>query len=133
MKFPYFKLDKNLQRPIVPLVVKAQGKEAKYFAMIDSGADINLFHAEIADLLGIDVRSGDQGKVSGITQGESEPFYTHPVTLNIGGWDFETEVGFMPKLSHNGHGLLGQNGFFDLFSKVSFSKAKHEIELTTKK
>lgn len=110
MKFPYFKLDKNIRRPIIPLVVKAHGKEVKYFSLVDSGADLNLFHGEIAELLNIDLKSGKKGKISGITEGESQSFFVHPVVLNIGGWDFETEAGFMPHLSRNGHGLLGQNG-----------------------
>lgn len=43
-----------------------------------------------------------------------------------------TEVAFMLNLSKNGHGLLGQNGFFDLF-KISFDKKKEEIELKENK
>jgi len=130
MKFPYFTLAKNLKRPIIPLVVKANGKEVKYFGLVDSGADLNLFHGEVAELLDIDIQSGKAGQISGITSGESQQFFVHSVVLNIGGWDFKSEVGFMPKLSRNGHGLLGQIGFFNLFKKVSFSKNKHEIELT---
>lgn len=133
MKFDYFKLNAEVRRPIIPLIVKSKGKEVKYFALVDSGADLNLFHAEIAELLGIDLESGRKGSIHGITQGESQVFYVHPVVINVGGWDLETEVGFMPKLSRNGHGLLGQYGFFDLFNKVSFSKRKDEIEITPAK
>jgi hypothetical protein len=38
------------------------------------------------------------------------------------------KVGFMPSLSKNGHGLLGQYGFFDLYS-IKFDLLKGEIEL----
>jgi hypothetical protein len=133
MKFSYFQLGSGIRRPIIPLIVKANGKEVKYFALVDSGADLNLFHGEIAELLGIDLDSGAEGKISGITEGEAQKFFVHPVTVNVGGWDFETEVGFMPRLSRNGHGLLGQKGFFDLFNKVSFSKKNHVIELAPNK
>ncbi len=35
----------------------------------------------------------------------------------------------MPDLAPNGHGLLGQTGFFDLFSFVKFERPKGTIEL----
>jgi len=38
------------------------------------------------------------------------------------------EVGFMPDLSKSGHGLLGQYGFFNLYT-VKFDLLKGEVEL----
>jgi hypothetical protein len=35
----------------------------------------------------------------------------------------------MPDLAPNGHSLLGQSGFFDLFSFVKFERPKGTIEL----
>ena len=37
-----------------------KGKEIPYFGLIDSGADINLFHAEIAELLGLKLEAGEK-------------------------------------------------------------------------
>lgn len=79
-------------------------------------------------MLGIDIKSGKHGQVSGITQGETQAYYVHPVTISVGGWKYKTEVAFMPTLSQNGHGLLGQRGFFNLFT-VKFDYSKQEIEL----
>lgn len=103
-------------------------KSIRYYALIDSGADINIFHGEIADLLGIDLKSGKHGQVSGVTHGETQVYYVHRVTISVGGWKYETDVAFMPTLSQNGHGLLGQNGFFNLFT-VKFDYSKQDIEI----
>jgi len=103
-------------------------KSIRYYALIDSGADINIFHGEIADLLGINLKNGERGEVSGITQGETQAYYIHSVTISVGGWKYKTKVAFMPTLSQNGHGLLGQHGFFNLFT-VKFDYSKQDIEL----
>lgn len=128
MKFPYKKLASGISRPIIPIEVIHAEKSIRYYALIDSGADMNVFHAEIADILGIDVESGKEGQISGITQGETQKYYIHPITISIGGWRHKTTAAFMPTLSKNGHGLLGQNGFFDLFT-VKFDYLKQDIEL----
>ncbi|MBI3458871.1 retroviral-like aspartic protease family protein [Candidatus Azambacteria bacterium] len=128
MKFPYKKLSSGISRPIIPIEVVYREKALGYYALIDSGADINVFPAEIADLLGIDIKKGKRGEISGITQGEVQVYYTHPIIINVGGWKYKTSAAFMPTLSKNGYGLLGQNGFFNLF-KVKFDHSKQEIEL----
>jgi hypothetical protein len=130
MKFCYKKLSSGVLRPIVPIGLSFRSKSIKYFAVVDSGADICLFHSEIAGILGINIEDGEEGSVGGITQGEIQQYYIHPVTLSVGGWDFPTKVGFMPTLSKLGYGLLGQRGFFDLFKSVKFEfdGSKGEIE-----
>lgn len=128
MKFPYKKLFSGVSRPIIPIEVLNGEKSLRYYALIDSGADINIFPAEIAEILGINVKSGKKGKISGVTQGETQDYYIHPITISVGGWKYKTEAAFMPTLSQNGHGLLGQKGFFNLFV-VKFNQPKQEIEL----
>jgi len=132
MKYRYYKLAKDVERPIIPLEISNGDTKVRYFGLIDSGADINIFHSEIAEILGIDLEKGIKGSVSGITHGESQSYYIHPINLSIGGWKYETVAAFMPTLSKNGHGLLGQAGFFDLFRKVAFNFNKKEIELVQK-
>lgn len=128
MKFPYKKLSTGISRPIIPVDVFYKGKLIKYFALIDSGADINIFQKEIGDILGIDIESGRHGMVTGVVQADAQDYFIHPVTIQVGGWKYNTEVAFMPNLSKNGHGLLGQKGFFNLFI-IKFDNLKQEIEL----
>jgi hypothetical protein len=129
MKFPYTRLPNKIKRPIIRIAIEHKGKEIPYFGLIDSGADINIFHSELAELLGLDLEAGEKQYVAGVVEGERRPYYVHKVSLKIGGWRHENvRVGFMPSLSKNGHGLLGQYGFFDLYS-VKFDLPKGEIEL----
>lgn len=100
-----------------------------YEVLVDSGADICLFHADIGELLGIDIAKGRPQEVFGVG-GKASIFYLHPVMIEVGGLSFEIEAGFMPSVS--GHmmryGLVGQRGFFDKFV-VKFDLRKEEIEL----
>ena len=86
----------------------------------------------IRPIIKIDVKSGRKSEVGGITEGEKQFYYLHEVVLNVGDWNFPTKVGFMPKLSKLGYGLVGQKGFFDLFRSVNFDFNKGDIELKTK-
>jgi len=132
MRFPYkkFKLSDGTEilKPIIPIGLLFNGKSIRYEALIDSGADFNIFNAEIGELLGINIRSGKEMKFSGIA-GEPFPVYLHYLTLDIGGWQYEIETGFSYEISPYGFGILGQKGFFDLF-RIRFILSKGVIELT---
>ena len=97
---------------------------------MDSGADFCIFDAEIGELLGIDVKSGEKQMVGGIT-GVMEPYYIHPLTIRAGGWAHNIKAGFLPNISKLGYGVVGQKGFFDNFV-VKFELLKEEIELKPK-
>lgn len=132
MKFPYYKFRDGLNRPVIQIEVCCNDKKTPYYTLIDSGADMNLFHSELAEILNIDIEKGVKRNVGGINHGESQVYYVHQVTLCVGGWKYETTVGFMPSLSKNGYGVLGQTDFFNLFKRVSFDFNKKEIELIQK-
>ena len=51
MKFKYKKYGQNTLRPVIDLKVKFANKEIRYHALVDSGADFCLFHAEVAEVL----------------------------------------------------------------------------------
>jgi len=131
MQFPYkkFKLadGTELLKPIIPIGLLYNGKFVRYEALIDSGADFNIFNAEIGELLGIDIQSGKKVKFSGI---DGEPFdvFLHNLTLEIGGWQYKIVAGFSYQISPYGFGILGQKGFFDLF-RIRFIFAKGIIEI----
>lgn len=117
MKFPYTRFPNGIKRPIIRIAIEHNGKQLPYFGLIDSGADINLFHGELAALLGLNLEAGEKHSVGGVVDGERREYYVHRVSLKVGGWTHPNlRVGFMPSLSKNGHGLLGQYGFFDLYS-----------------
>ena len=127
MKFSYKKLAAGILRPIIPLEIRHGGNSIRYEALVDSGADMNIIPGELAEPLGIIAESGRKATVSGIT-GEGLPYYIHDVTIHIGGWPYEVEMGFMPEMPPFGYGVVGQRGFFEHF-KITFNHRKAEIEL----
>lgn len=135
-EFPLLKpspvLGNSILRPIIPIKISVKGRTAKYDALIDSGADFCIFHAEIAEYLGIDVQSGLREVFSGVEDSVGAEAYFHELTLTIGDKNIKTLMGFSYDIADHGYGLLGQKGLFDKFL-VKFNFSEKEIELTPKK
>lgn len=62
MKFKYKKLAPGLIRPIIPITLHYHNQSVTYEALVDSGADMSMFPAQIGELLGIDIKSGQKGE-----------------------------------------------------------------------
>jgi hypothetical protein len=58
---------KMVWRPIIPVILMKGKKLVGYEALIDSGADHNVFHADLARILGIKITSGKGRKIFGIS------------------------------------------------------------------
>lgn len=128
MKFRYKNIAPGVNRPIVPITLRyGNSSPISYSILIDSGADICIFDAQIGQLLGIDIYSGEKGFVSGIT-GTREPYFIHEVKLTIGGKSIVIKAGFMFNPGSDWYGIVGQKGFFDQFT-VKFDYSKKEIEI----
>jgi hypothetical protein len=127
VKFRYKKFGPGILRPIIPIGVEYEGSVLMYEVLVDSGADICIFDAEIGEALGLDIESGARQDVAGLT-GVSESYFIHEVTLRVGGHPYRVRVGFMSSMGQYGHGIVGQIGFFDRYI-VKFDYAKEEIEL----
>ena len=94
MKFDYFKIDlpqrseffgHSILRPIIPICISASKKKIDYAALIDSGADFCIFDAELAEYLGIDVRSGRKELFGGVQNSSPSEGYLHEVTVSRNG------------------------------------------------
>jgi hypothetical protein len=142
MRFEYKRYDLErgapIERPVIPIVlrnVRDPGTPAiAYEALVDSGSDRNIFPAEIADLLGIDVTNDPTAVryVGGVVADVRRPVYFHPIEIEVGGLGgpaFMTTAGFMSEFSKGGYGLLGRNGFFGEFNFVKFKDAEHVVEI----
>lgn len=127
MKFKYKKYGPGIIRPVIPVEIEYQNRSVSYEVLVDSGADFCIFDAQIGSALGIDVENGDRGEVWGIT-GIQEYYFIHPITIRVGGWPYKIRAGFLPNIARMGYGVVGQNGFFNLFA-VKFDLVKEEIEL----
>lgn len=130
MVVKYTTLDSSFERPYAEITIGHQGNEEPYLALVDSGADINVFSASLANDLGINLKNGRPLSVRGAT-GESETFYMHPITINVAGVAFETEAAFADIPHLELAGLAGQRGFFDQF-RITFDFEALEFELSPK-
>lgn len=101
----------------------------RYEVLVDSGADICIFHSEAGEALGLDIPKGKPREVFGVG-GKASLYYLHEVEIEVGGWAHKIEAGFMPDISGKRmpYGIVGQKGFFDNFV-VQFNLKKEEIEL----
>src|SRR3989344_4134342 len=121
---------KPYKRPIIPITLRHEGNSIKYLALIDSGADFNIFDSEIADILKIDLSKLKEVKFSGINKdAEATGRYTG-VTLGIEKFMFESPVIFSDQIPSFGCGILGQQGFFNHF-RIKFDYKKSDIQLRT--
>lgn len=137
MKFSYFKFPlpqrssffgASILKPIIPVELSIGGKKLRYAALIDSGADFCILDGAVGEYLGINVRSGLREMFGGIQNRGGAEAFLHKVTLNVGGWNYTTIVGFSYDIAEHGFGILGQKGFFDIFV-VKFDLLREKIEL----
>src|SRR5712692_7581673 len=89
MKFDYLKQpfvalpnQPYISRPLIPIRILHEQKEAELFALVDSGADISLFHLDIARDLGIDLSSADTMIFGGIAEAEVKAYMT-PIQIQV--------------------------------------------------
>lgn len=132
MDFPYIQFNKFTKRPIIPIIVKNEDKAIKYDVLVDSGADYNLFHAEIAEVIGIKVKKGKPSKFYGVGAEKGLHAWIHTVGLFVPGeGTILVPVAFSYDISDKGHGLLGQLGFFDNFV-VRFDNRENKVSVKLK-
>lgn len=126
MKFPYRKYD-VFYKPVVPVIFKVLEKSLQYPVLIDTGSDISIVHAEIAEQLGLKLDNGQKYSFGGIG-GQGEGFIHH-VDLEIGGIIFyDIPVVFSDCIAAFGFGILGHEGLFDRIRLiVEFHKKEFEL------
>ena len=138
MQFPYekypadpnkaFPEKKSVLRPVIPIgIIGDSGKIYNYAALIDSGADHNIFHAEIGELIGLDIKSGKPLDFWGVT-GEKQKAFFHHIEIVIGGHRHKIYCGFVYDFKNLAYGILGQDDFFKLYA-ILFDLPKEKIEL----
>ena len=127
MKFSYKKYGPGVLRPVIPIEVVYKNLSVPYEVLVDSGADFCIFDAQIADIFGVDLESGEKNEVAGIT-GVNAPIYFHNIVIKVGGWPFKIRAAFLREIGRFGYGIVGQKGFFDIFT-VKFDFLKEQIEL----
>jgi Aspartyl protease len=133
MQFDYQKRP-VLTDPVAPWVIKPylritlshNSSSVELDALIDSGADVSIFHASLAKALGLDVEAGLQQHFRGIS-GEPIPSYFHTLQLQVMGLSpIQVAVAFTD--SPGVVALLGQADFFQAH-QIKFERYKERIEI----
>ncbi|MBI4980702.1 retropepsin-like domain-containing protein [Candidatus Woesearchaeota archaeon] len=124
MKYKYSFFDGELL-PIVPIILKGKVEEVELKAYIDTGASYCLFHADIAEIIGIKLEEGDLTEMV-LGDGNIIRIYLHKVPVSIGEHKFTALVGFSKGLGIK-FNIIGRKGIFDKFV-ISFNEKDKEIE-----
>jgi hypothetical protein len=137
MKFAYkkyFASSGTLRRPVIAIEVKnpLNERHTRYEVLVDSGSDICIFDTQLGEVIGFAFGKHNQtGKVRGIT-GTPQDVYGEQIEIIVGGQSWTIDAYFMKLSKGSRYGVVGQEGFFDLFM-VKFDLLKEEIELKPRK
>jgi predicted aspartyl protease len=118
---------KTIYRPYALVKLGNENKWSKNFikALIDSGADYNVFPSSFADEIGIDCVKGELQKITGVG-GLSIDTYVHFVRIKVENKEFETVVQFGKDIQTP---LLGREGFFNYFDYAKFNVKRRFLEM----
>ncbi len=104
------------KRPLIPIMLRFNKTDVGTLALIDSGADFNIFHADLAKPLGLDLSKLKEIEFGGIKKQNGQcKGYLAVIEIGVGGNFYNCAVLFSKDISDNGYGILGQIGFFDQF------------------
>lgn len=135
MKFEYKKQPdfRNPQkpwtsRPFIPVRLFHNNSRFEVYALVDSGADVCLFHVSIGEAIGINVKAGERQEFHGIEGKGGIDVYFHSIKLQIIGTSEKIVVraGFIDSKSVSA--ILGQQDFFDNYH-IAFKKDKEVVEI----
>ncbi len=129
----------NDEIPLLEVIVTNPDNNRKvaYTALLDSGAFMNVFHSDIAHILGIDLSKikrvlefGGVGTQSSSLKGK--PYIVNLMVAQKGkNHSFDSYVLFSEDINPKGDPLLGRQGFIDQFTKVELSLGISSFFLST--
>jgi|SRR3989344_7224311 len=125
MVFPYQKSDSEFY-PVIKLSLIYQEIKLVIESLVDSGANISIFGADVAKSLGVDIESGKRIHLSGV--GGKIAGFEHVVEMEIADVRFSSKVIFSReyRVSFN---LIGREGVFNKFT-ICFDEKKRQLKLT---
>lgn len=119
-EFDYVRIG-NKFFPIIPFLVKADKEFVPVNALVDSGATISLFNADVGRALKLDIEKGEKFYPTGISG--KILTYLHEVIIKIGDFEIKTKVAFTDELAVKIN-LLGREDIFESFSVLFNDKLK---------
>ena len=108
---------------LLPVALRYAGREADFFARVDTGASFCIFQRLHAETVGIAVESGVPTRISTVTGGFLA--YGHQVALAVLGIEMEATVYFAedPAMPRD---VLGQTGWLD---RIRLGLVMHDRQL----
>ena len=122
MEFPYLKDAQGRYAPIVYLQVWTGNRWLYLQAYVDSGASWSVFHVDVAQLLGINLKKAKRRYVT-LGNGSVLPIYLEHIRVRFAGTEFSVPAGFTDAL-RMGFNLMGRAGFFDRFTMCFNDRAR---------
>jgi hypothetical protein len=117
--------------PIVDVIITnpVNNEKVTYPCMVDSGAFMNVFHSDIADILGIDLTNVKPQMFGGVGNKKQslvgKPYIVKLLISQKGkSVPLDAYVLFSKDIDPNGLPLLGRRGFFNEFDSVCFEMKK---------
>ena len=129
MKFDYLFFEGRFL-PIVPLKIKGKDGWIEFKAFIDTGASYCLFHADEAEVLGIELEKGEKDEMI-VGDGNALTVYIHHLTISIAGKEFQAKIGFSKGIGVN-MDIIGRKDIFNNFV-VCFDEQENSVTFTPKK
>lgn len=115
--------------PIVICSVKTHMMSGYIQAIVDSGADRNVFPAVIAENVGLKVKKGKKRPTIGVG-GKRFDCYSHEFYIHINGVKIKAEIDFHYEPQQTP--ILGRKGFFNHFKTVTFNEKDRTVTLEEK-
>lgn len=126
---PRTKQQEEIFTPYVPIMLSvSHGNPSPLIdALVDSGSDRNLFPMQLGQLLGINFKKINPKIIHGIGNIQIKA-YTSKINIWVHNKKYATEADFSLEQQTL---LLGRQGFFNLFKKVTFDERGRFLYLET--
>lgn len=125
MRFPYVQF-RGMFSPIVPIRFRFKnGSWVEFKAYVDSGAGYSVFHANVIEILDLKLEDGKKEYVT-VGDGLLIPVFSHQITIQIAGEEFEAMIGFSRRLGI-GFNIIGRKDIFERF-KICFDEKEKVVE-----
>lgn len=100
--------------PIIPIRLKDKDEWVEFKAFIDTGASYCLFHADVAEVVGIKLKEGQKEEMT-LGDGDVLEVYVHNFVVSIAGKEFQVHSPFSstPPVSPSISKLNYLNPFFN--------------------
>jgi len=120
--------EKYVPRLKVNLIGKCEDSSATCICVIDSGTYICIFPPKCAESMGIVITD-----TNNIEYFKNTPIYIHSIKISFKVknkvYSFNCDAGFSDIVAKENIGLLGREGFFNLFESVIFDQNSRLVKL----